>query len=127
MVGHISVVGEFFLEKAHQSLKRAIRQSNNKMVHIQSMDEEVFNDWQGRLALVAEDALRGDEGSLRGCARLLSGRNYTIYHQGALTDEHCNEIRNVLGPQACIPSLLSMSGRSVISPRTGASNADNVT
>ncbi len=57
---------------------------------------------------------------MRGCFRLLSGGECILNLNGNLTDTHVKKLKNALGPRFCIPSLLPMTGRNVISPRAGA-------
>ncbi len=44
MMGHISRFGELVLEKRHEALKRAVKQSNNKDAQIQAMKDIALSD-----------------------------------------------------------------------------------
>ncbi len=70
----MSLFGELVLEKRHQALKRAVKQSNNKDAQIQAMKDIALSDWQGRMALVAHPVIKGQEYAFRACFRLLRGR-----------------------------------------------------
>ncbi len=117
VIGNITRIGKLQLEKAHQVLKRAIRQSNNKDVHIQSVQSAIFNDWQGRLSIQVPKALAGEKYSELGCYRLLFGRESVFALQGSLTLEKRKLVHRMLGPFCCVPALLKTQGKSIISPR----------
>ncbi len=117
MVGHLSIVGELVLEKAHQSLKRAISQSNNKDIQLQSMNSVIFSDWHARLSMFAHGALEADEKTVIGFYRLLSGRESTSTMIDRVSASHRDQVRRALGPPCCVPALLVKERRSVISPR----------
>ncbi len=117
MIASISRIGELQLEKTHQLLKRAIRQSNNKNVQIQSVQSAIFNDWQGRLTLQVPGALNLNHSAELGCYRLLSGREATFSTHGYLNEERRHIVRRMLGPDCCIPALLASQAKTVISPK----------
>ncbi len=117
MVGHVSRIGELVLEKAHQTLKRAIRLSNNKEVQIQSILSAVFNDWQGRLSMQVPSAMQSDQNAIRGCLRLLSGREAIQSLSGKITEHHEKAVLRALGPDCCVPSLLFAQAKSVLAPK----------
>ncbi len=116
-VGHISVVGELVLEKAHQGLKRALLQSNYKNVQIFGMQSVAMDDWQGRLSSVISAALRGKKRSLFACFRLLNGREEAIALNGELSEAQANQVYRALGPELCLLDALQRQGRTVISSK----------
>ncbi len=123
MIGHVSRVGELVLEKAHQILKRAIRLSNNKEVHLQSVTSAIFNDWQGRMAL-SVPLLHEVKGVLA-CARLLGGRNYVAEINGRISPHVRNNVLRAIGPSSCLPSLLRSGAKTVLSPCRDISSCDS--
>lgn len=117
MVGFVSRVGELVLEKTHQTLKRAIKHSNNKDVQIQSVLSSIFGDWQARLSMQANSALKGDINHVRGCFRLLAGREAVFQLEGRISSTHEVMVQRALGPACCVPVLLTTQSKSVLSPR----------
>ncbi len=121
MIGHVSNIGELVMEKAHQTLKRAIQQSNKKDVQVQSVQSSAFNDWQGRLTVQVQGALSGNPNSVRGCFRLLAGRDAAQSLSANVMPRITDAVRNALGPDCCIPALLASQRKSVLSPRGSCS------
>ncbi len=113
----MSRIGELVMEKAHQSLKTAIRHSNNRDVQVISMMSIAISDWQDRLTMVVPDALRGDSAALRCCFRLLAGREALFALDGRLRPEHYAQVMATLGPITCVPYELHTQGCTVLSPR----------
>ncbi len=122
MVGFVSRVGELVLEKAHQILKRAISQSNNREVQLQSMQSAAFSDWQGRLTIQVAGAFACKTNAIRGCFRLLAGREAIAMLEGRVGNYHYDLLREALGPICCVPELLRAQAKSVLSPRANTSN-----
>ncbi len=122
MFGHVVHIGELVLEKAHQSLKRGVHQSNQKQSHLQSLQGVAFNDWQGRLTIQAGGALDGNLDALRGCYRLFYGRDSIMRVQGVIDSTRAEEVRKILGPEPCVPFQLKTQSITVISKRPDGSN-----
>ncbi len=117
MMGHISRVDELVLEKCHQSLKRAIHQSNNKDIQLFSMSTAMFNDWEGRLNMQVKNSLSGDSRAIIGCFRLLAGREAIVTSKGNLDEAQKQNVLQAFGPISCIPNLLECGRGSVVSSR----------
>ncbi len=117
MIGHVSRIGELVFERTHQTLKRAIRQSNNKDIQIQSVLSSTYNDWQGRMSLAVPDAILGDEFGILACLRLLGGREHVSSIRANITLEERRKVLETIGPPCCVPTLLEIVKKSVISPR----------
>lgn len=81
MIGSVHRIGELPLEKTHQLFKRAIGQSINKYVQIQSVQNAIFDDWQGRLTLQVPVALKGIPLFELGCYRFLQDETQFIPHR----------------------------------------------
>ncbi len=118
MVGRVSQVGELVLEKAHQTLKRAIRHGNNKDLQLLSMSAAIYNDWEWRLSMQAKEAIEGNPIATIGCFRLLAGREAVANANGQLTAMHRDQLLLALGPVACVPTVLESGRRRVISIRS---------
>ncbi len=123
MIGHMSFVGELVLEKTHQCLKRALKQSNNKNAHIFSMLSVAVDDWQGRLTSVISDALKEDKRSLFACYRLLFGREVILSLEGNLTLPQQREVLRAVGPEQCLRDELRIQAKSVLSSVHDISNS----
>ncbi len=120
MVGQIVRIGELVLEKTHQILKRAVSRSNNQKVQLHAMHAAAIGDWQGRLTMLANNAFSTGNSvlpALRGCLRLLRGRETIIALQGNITKEHSAYVLRALGSPLLMPRELSSHGRTVLSPR----------
>lgn len=117
MIGHVSRVGELVLEKAHQMLKRAIRQGNSKDIQLSSMNSAIFSDWEGRLHSQIAGAISGSPQDTLGCFCLFSGREAVAVKNGKLTEKDAFQVRQVIGPDSCIPVVLATCNRSVHSAR----------
>ncbi len=117
MIGNVARIGELHLEKSHQVLKRAIRQSNRKEVQIQSVQSAIFNDWHGRLSLQVPRALRGETSSELGCYRLLFGRVAVFSLRGSLSADDRNLVYQILGPRCCVPAWFESQAKYVVCPR----------
>ncbi len=81
------------------------------------MNSVIFNDWHGRLSILAGRALQQDDEAILGCHRLLGGRENIPALASCLSSEHREQVLRAWGPPSRIPSLLSAERRSVISPR----------
>lgn len=120
MVGQITRIGELVLEKTHQVVKRAIKLSNNRQVQLHAMQSAAINDWQGRLTMLVEDGLSSSSTarlSLRGCFRLLHGREYLLALNGVLSESHYKQILQQIGPPGLLPRELREQCCSVLSRR----------
>lgn len=117
MVRHSSVVGELVLERTHQTLKRALRQSNRKEFQIMAMRSIAFDDWQGRLTLAVSGVYKNCELSLLSCFRLLWGRDSVSTVNAMLSTEQKSQVLESIGPEACVPVELRTQAKSVLSPR----------
>ncbi len=122
LFGHMSCIGELVLEKTHQSLKRVIKRSNNRDVHIQCMESIAFDDWQGRLGPVVHGVREGDPTSCLHFYRLLSGREAVIKIGGVLPNELKTKVQAALGSGICIETELQAQQKSVISARISTSS-----
>ncbi len=120
MVGHMSLIGELVLEKAPQRLKRALKQSNIKYAHLQSMLSVSFDDWRGRSTSIASGCFENDKHAVACCSRLLSGREPIEALNGGISPTLKNEIRTALGPELCILTELRCQANSVLSPRSSS-------
>ncbi len=117
MVGHMCLIGELVLEKAHQVLKRALRQSNYKDVQLVSMESAAIDDWQGRLTAAIPGALKGEIADTLSCFRLLHGREAVLARNGEPSDSEKLQILKIIGSVPCIESELITQGKTVMSPR----------
>ncbi len=102
MVGHVARAAELVFEKAHQPLNRAVKQSNNKNSHLSAIASATISDSLGRLSMICDGALRRDATDLRGCFRLLAGREAVASIEGTLSADHVDQVVRALGPDYCV-------------------------
>ncbi len=106
MVGHVSRSGELFFEKAHQILKRGIRQSNHKDIQLLSMTSAIFNDWEARLTTNIKNVFQKEKRAILACFRLLSGREAVSALNGSISEANAEKVIRALGPPHCVPAFL---------------------
>ena len=116
MIGTSSRLSELGFEKAHQSLKRSIENSNNHNPHLQAISANVCNDWQGRIAMLFSRIEGNKIVSLerRGVIRLLLGREHIARRNGTLTAKDNVDLNHALGMDGVVKHLLELCGGKVM-------------
>lgn len=113
MVGSSSRISELDFERGHQSLKRAIENSNNHDSQLQAVTSAVFNDWQGRLSMLLTEDPENSE-IKRSLFRLLFGREAIACRVGILTEDDEKMVLAAVGGDNIIRNVLAIHGKTVL-------------
>jgi len=100
---HIGWVSELAMERAHQYMKRTLRQSDNREVHLAAMTDAIMDDWKMRLFGILTDEITPDDLKIRALVPLLL--KTSVCNSGC--DEYLlTEIRTVLDRKSFLVSEL---------------------
>ncbi len=93
-------------------------------VQVHCITNSALSDWKGRFSILAENALAGSKSALRGCYRLLAGREALLGLSGFPTDAHYNALKRIFGPEGCLAKELSSQARGVLASKPALGLAD---
>lgn len=118
--GHGSFLSELMFESAHQSVKRSLERANKFWLpHITALRHILLNDFKARLAALEGAARKNEDNALRGCVRLLFGREaLQLCGDGTVPAEMRSMVARALGPSLLVSPHLQNEGSRVMSRDT---------
>jgi len=106
-------VGELSLERTHQRVKRALKQTNCKEEQILAMNGLRFNDWQARLCSVLQIDVQPVRVHYREAIALLYGRNSGVFDDQVAYANAQDRAWTVLDPSSIFMKELQLQGQSI--------------